>query len=861
MTIDLIGIDTLPNTYIEKIRIYENTLKTTIVCDIVMFDYKSKTASVWAQHDILKKYLNINMCLVNEDISIDNENSIIKRVNDGNLILPNKILKKTKNTINAATLPFINNQKRVDSHYSITDYYDNEKQQYRYSIMIQTGEKLKNNSAIYTYLSVDVESLQDKFNISLKMGGDDGVNGPVACELIKSNGNITNESTVYVIQNTEQIWTGPIHKHEGPDGNMVFMAGEFHTTEPHPLLTPVTVENSKILYYKNLELKEFRDSLFNTKVSNYRLRNKLRFMNKKYFFPYCYEMESSLDEGGDIHKIFILDLCNMILRRSYCAKIIFDANIDLFMEIGRTLSLDNLFITRRKVGSQRVKNLVRLTNTGDVIPETNFYDDKRKRLTTDDNNGTNKEVSFIKQMQAGLPDQLMALYLTDHQSSHLRSGKYQYRLQMTIKDKFYDYVEQIIKDLHSTSSHISSMLEKFTKSKHFDPKSNSATKGFLKSFFANYNIKIDDVHGNIIEDANTPARLSNTFFVQAIDHIEEAFELVNYEADLQGFINKINPITATPESLQMALRDIRLIIRLLERRFIIRPRRIKSSTSTSIGSRRPMQRNILRFTRRLSPETISRPVHVGYKFIKFKPKQKMFKINKRNFVARSDFEVNKYFSATPNNAASLLSGVDTGVAGAMSNIYKDKFLHFTPQSVKFGNSEIDIVNGNNNSHYKALMVAREVKNIKSNPQIALNLNLMNEDLDSEDTLNAIDLLGADSPFVKHTIRLFKNRPLALLEDDKQLDDLSANIFSSIRTLRKRKKPSIRKFDPTSDKCDIIRKLRKGTLKPKRIPVQLKSLLLSRSSTARNQYLKNDKDIFDTHETNEAANQKFMNIQN
>ena len=74
-------------------------------------------------------------------------------------------------------------------------------------------------------LGIDLDSKTNKI-----------ITGTVSSEIIKSGGNMMNTTTLHYIENTEEIWTGPIHTHTTDTGNVVVMAGETHTSEPHPVL-------------------------------------------------------------------------------------------------------------------------------------------------------------------------------------------------------------------------------------------------------------------------------------------------------------------------------------------------------------------------------------------------------------------------------------------------------------------------------------------------------------------------------------------------------------------------------------------------------------------------------------------------
>ena len=75
MSLDLVGTNVLPNSYVEKIRIIEGEITTTIYADIVAFDFKTEKKSVWYHHENFRKYMRIGAVLVNENHDLQSENS------------------------------------------------------------------------------------------------------------------------------------------------------------------------------------------------------------------------------------------------------------------------------------------------------------------------------------------------------------------------------------------------------------------------------------------------------------------------------------------------------------------------------------------------------------------------------------------------------------------------------------------------------------------------------------------------------------------------------------------------------------------------------------------------------------------
>ena len=71
--------------------------------------------------------------------------------------------------------------------------------------------------------------------------------------------------------------------------------------------------------------------------------------------------------------------------------------------------------------------------------------------------------------------------------------------------------------------------------------------------------------------------------------------------------------------------------------------------------------------------------------------------------------------------------------------------------------------------------------------------------------------------------------------------------------------NIKMFDLSNKENKISKGLRDGSLKPKEIPLQIRSLIFSRSSGVKNNILENKTDIFKNRQTDEMAYQFYTNI--
>ncbi len=72
--------------------------------------------------------------------------------------------------------------------------------------------------------------------------------GPTTSETVMQAKVVSQDSFVFKIKGKSQIWTGPVHEHEGK-----FMGGSFHTEVGHPTLVKVNNPNYKTKDHRKLK--------------------------------------------------------------------------------------------------------------------------------------------------------------------------------------------------------------------------------------------------------------------------------------------------------------------------------------------------------------------------------------------------------------------------------------------------------------------------------------------------------------------------------------------------------------------------------------------------------------------------------
>jgi len=205
MNMQTVGVENLPNIYIENINVLEKNRGFEIRVTVSMYDSISKPS--WRGKIA---GLNLKCSLISDDR--------IQRMNSGEISLYNM----------DPSFPF-----------TIVESCD----ELNESTMEKGYRKYKKTFEFYVInpenLNVYVACFIDGLNFGIDLF--DKFYGPMAGEKIFVGGQINNDSGYFYYPDTNEEYGGPVHSH-----NQGYMEGSEHTDEPHSRLVYVPEENFKI---------------------------------------------------------------------------------------------------------------------------------------------------------------------------------------------------------------------------------------------------------------------------------------------------------------------------------------------------------------------------------------------------------------------------------------------------------------------------------------------------------------------------------------------------------------------------------------------------------------------------------------
>tara|TARA_Y100000592_G_scaffold45101_2_gene71572 strand:+ start:405 stop:3677 length:3273 start_codon:yes stop_codon:yes gene_type:complete len=147
--------------------------------------------------------------------------------------------------------------------------------------------------------------------------------GPTTCETIIENGKVVLSSKFLL--NNEEIWTGPVHEHDG-----VIMAHSFHSNSiPHPTLTSVG--------YHNLKIKDFRSQRIN--LPDVKKENKQS--NSKVIYSNLFYNQMSNHELG---MVFSANIKSILLQNCKEAIILQETSPEVFNKLAQNLKIKSIKI-------------------------------------------------------------------------------------------------------------------------------------------------------------------------------------------------------------------------------------------------------------------------------------------------------------------------------------------------------------------------------------------------------------------------------------------------------------------------------------------------------------------------------------
>jgi len=542
MSVELVGTEMLPNVYIKSIEINDHSLKhnsaTVTVCILDSLELGSR--SRWSNKDILLNYMDV-LFVVSEEKSISDALSKSEisynefEIKTDDNYSPDTVQMQRRNCY--STKKFVNNGIRYFSH--------------KFNFIFS---KSSPDVSIFCANIVDTRALSHNYGLDLFDYNIKTFSGPISSEIIFSNFILKKNTNIFIKPDGTQF-AGPVHSHDNK-----WMAGAYHTPQPHMSLMKATAFNSKI--------KDFRKFNFPKK------KELLPFIKKR-TQNYFTKLYDSFDhEHFSTTGFFGLNLFNILINETVHGGSLYNLDSTFVNQMYDQFHFKRFDIQRQKVkiSSRGYKildkediitsydkngllnpltkiklnvskdiNLSNLPSSADAeVTEKNkiYYEDVKQKDI----------VSHIKQVFLNSDKSMRYYEFKDVKLTPNSGGEYKYILEYSFSDPSVIIVERIIRQLLDVSADLRTYFDIMSVRKHYDRDMNKITQQFKKY--------IADLYGT---GQSAPYVTALMLFIRYKKFLYD----VSQEQQEQMFDNissKIYPEFATLKSLKSFIDDFDFLV-------------------------------------------------------------------------------------------------------------------------------------------------------------------------------------------------------------------------------------------------------------------------------------------------------------
>ena len=430
----LVGLENLPNTYIEKITLNDNNpITSKITVELSMHDVEKDGFFVWSDDDLIMDYMKVAIIATSNQQLIDGITTgifspmpnIIRQgpLRDGTTILeiPAKNFAKTKTRAQGVTRKF-----------------------YKKESLIIPEDALGMTLFVFAY--IDAQELSNALRIVLT-GPLSQYFGPIKSENVFVGDEIQQTSFLYK-EADGSIWSGPIHEHNGK-----FMGGSYHTSDPHPSLTRESVLNTKIIDKRSGALP---------------LRSELNFKDK----PMFSELSTSYTNEADLIGMFSLDMRTLLLIKTKHGRKMFNVSKDLFESFAESVSINSFEIRRQQVRLKAANTKLGTKKYGQQLLGSYNTVAASIERTGQLVNRDNLSQIFVT------PDRLIKSYqFTDEEMTERTRGEFRYEVVLSFSDTTEVFLTNVLNQMEKDISDLKVKQEFLFRPQRYDRDNNRLIAG------------------------------------------------------------------------------------------------------------------------------------------------------------------------------------------------------------------------------------------------------------------------------------------------------------------------------------------------------------------------------------------------
>tara|TARA_R110002110_G_scaffold26177_1_gene96609 strand:+ start:1422 stop:4379 length:2958 start_codon:yes stop_codon:yes gene_type:complete len=417
---ELVGLENVPNCYIARIVLDDNTTKSfTCSVNLELFDATEGDRTIWGYNSLFSDFLKVALIETRRP-------SLSQRLTEGTVSpLPSELQKNAffDDTTKIHEFP-IKQFKKLNGAYV---------KKVKFTVPSDTE-----NLSIFAVCYIDTKALSGF--LQLDMTGElSSYHGALVSERVLARGTAVKTSTVfYKPDNT--VWSGPVHQHDG-----MYMEGSRHTAAPHSVLRTATVQNLKLVDRRGRSFSDRqRDSIQNN--------------------PVISNLHLSVNNNDDLNGMFFVNMKQLLLTRTKLGTKIADLSARMFNDFLNQIQISQMIVKRfnanvrlvkGKMGSYQnstlnTKKSVIIASSTDIAP----YSLRPQELLKERYLFTNRNIR--------------AFEFTDDSKTRKNKGNFKYSVELTIKDKSQEYIDNIILQLRSSLSRMKEIHHALSRKGSYD---------------------------------------------------------------------------------------------------------------------------------------------------------------------------------------------------------------------------------------------------------------------------------------------------------------------------------------------------------------------------------------------------------
>jgi len=418
MAIEIVGLGKLPNVYFERITLEDHDEKSfKSVVQLIVLDELEGSNFVWSNDPLISGFMKIAL--------IETSNTLlISELSDGRNVHPT-MLKSSSNWGPDSKL-------HIYGYGDLNKSEDVDDKHFKLKAPI-IKPKDASELALFAYAYIDHKELSKYLEIKLT-GALSNYMGPVASEIVMSDGNIPKTSNIFRKSNSTVCY-GPVHQ----------IRSEWYSgAEPSDdslKLTRETVKNSKVIDFRSRSLKDRSSMTFRT-------------------LSIISEVHYSLNSDADLFGVFSVDMRNLVLSKTKLGKAIYGLSENLLTRVVDSMLLNSVEIYRRQVKFRRQTN--RLGSPfyakEDMLPPemiASIADLKELNITQD---------KFIKTYS-----------FSDHGKTEGSRGEFVYEARMSFVDKTQDLIEGFVNIIVGNLNGLKDVVRRLNAPRNYDYSTDSLT--------------------------------------------------------------------------------------------------------------------------------------------------------------------------------------------------------------------------------------------------------------------------------------------------------------------------------------------------------------------------------------------------